>query len=146
MIKNRSNRWRDESSNLSFTIRFIMASRSYKVYYQDCHTNNTSDGSILIKGLQITIDVKGILYKHQWCWVLSKYAFNMWNVNMYSIMSKPCRFIYYLSDVTAFSKYPNTLRTFSELLIRDGDVVYWYWTTRHIPTSCDVCSATRACI
>ena len=54
------------------------------------------------------------------------------------------RFIYYLSDVTVLSKYPNTLQTFSDLLVRD--VVYWYWNTRHRHSSCDVCSKTRASI
>ena len=37
----------------------------------------------------------------------------------------------FYSDV--LSKYPNMLWKFSELLVRD--VVYWYRTTCHIPTS-----------
>ena len=41
--------------------------------------------------------------------------------------------MYYLSDVTVLSKYPNTLRKFSELLVRG--LVYWCCTTRHIHTS-----------
>ena len=49
-------------------------------------------------------------------------------------------FIYYLSDDTVLSKYPNTLRKFSKLLVRD--MVYWYCTTRLRPTS----SETRASI
>ena len=57
---------------------------------------------------------------------------------------KPTRFIYYRSDVTVLSKYPNTLRNFSELLVRD--VKYRYWTTRHRSTSCDMFSEIRASI
>ena len=49
---------------------------------------------------------------------------------------KPSRFIYYLSNVTVLSKYPNTLRKFSELLVRD--IVYWYWTKHHRLASCDI--------
>ena len=41
--------------------------------------------------------------------------------------------LYYLSDVTVLSKYPNTLRKFFDLLVHG--VVYWCCSTRHRPTS-----------
>ena len=51
-------------------------------------------------------------------------------------MHKPSHFIYYLSDVTVLSKYPNTLRKFSDLLVHG--VVYCCCSTCHIPTSSEI--------